>query len=147
MSLSVSRATIKEKCRIAVTDFDIEIDDLINEQLPVIEFSILDKHIADSGNKNLQKTLNLGAAEIIAGEFLAQSFREPGAVEQLVVGEVTFGSRLPQRATLIDPYGLKAQGVQRLAPFMKPSLPSEDATRTEVRFSPPKFTDEEMDTW
>ena len=147
MALSVSRATVKEKCRIAVTDFDTEIDDLIAEQLPVVEFSILEKHIADTGNTNLQKALNLGAAEVIAGEFLAQSFREPGAAEQLVVGEVTFGSRLPQRASLIDPFGLKSQGLQRLAPFMTPVLPNEDATRTDVRYSTPKLTDEEVDKW
>jgi hypothetical protein len=147
MALSVTLSVVKAKCRISVTDFDTEITNLIGEQLPPIEFSILAEHVADTGNVDLQKTLNLGAAEIIAGEFLAQSFREPGAAEELVIGDVTFGSRLARAATISDPFGLKAQGWARLAPYLKPTLTSQRATRTSLRSPSSAFEEEEAGRW
>ncbi|MDQ2985706.1 MAG: hypothetical protein M3R13_03155 [Armatimonadota bacterium] len=130
MALSVSVATVRAKCRIFDSEFDTEIDALIDEQLPVIEFAILAEHIANTGDTGLQATLNLGAAEVIAGEFLAQSFREPGVAELIQIGELEIGDRLPPRAPIIDPYLLKEQGWQRLAPYLKPHSASEKATRT-----------------
>jgi hypothetical protein len=78
----------------------------------------------------LQATLNLAATEIIAGEFLAQAFREPGVAEEIQVGELTIGNRLPPRTFIIDPYMLKEQGSKRLSPYMKPHSASERASRT-----------------
>lgn len=148
MALSVTRATVKAKCRITTTDFDSEIDDLIAEQLAPIEFAVLEEHIA-SADVNLLKMLNLGAAEIIAGEFLAQSFREPGASEELVLGEVRFGPRPGPafRSDIADPFGLKAQGWTRLSPFLKPRAASEKSAVPEIRYSAPRLSEEEIDKW
>ena len=129
MALNVTVAAVRAKCRILDTEFDTEIEDLIDEQLPVIEYAVLAEHVADTGDTGLQATLNLGATEIIAGEFLAQTFREPGVAEELQVGELTIGSRLPPRATIIDPYMLKEQGLNRLSPYMKPRKPNERSRR------------------
>ena len=147
MALSVSVATVKAKCRISVTDFDTEISDLIDEQLPAIEFAILDSHIADTGNANLQAALNLGAAEIISGEFLAQTFREPGSAEAITIGELTFGSRVHPKATVADPFGLKEQGWLRLAPFLKPRQASDSASRTDIRYKLTTLGDDEVRKW
>ena len=98
MALNVSRDTIKRKCRIAGSDFDDEIDETIDEQLPVIEYAIVPVHVADS---ELESTLNLGAAEIIAGEFLAQLWREPGATERLEFGDFAIGPRTASTKTSI----------------------------------------------
>jgi hypothetical protein len=130
MALTVTVATVRAKCRILDTEFDSEIEDLIEEQLPVIEFSVLAEHIGDTGNSGLQATLNLGAAEIIAGEFLAQTFREPGVAELIQVGELEIGDRLPPRAPIIDPYLLKEQGWRRIAPYLKPHSASERASKS-----------------
>jgi hypothetical protein len=130
MALSVSVAAVRAKCRILDTEFDTEIQDLIDEQLPVIEYAVLAEHIANTGDTGLQATLNLGATEIIAGEFLAQTFREPGVAEEIQVGELTIGNRLPPRALVIDPYMLKEQGWKRLSPYLKPRSASERASRT-----------------
>jgi hypothetical protein len=130
VALTVSVAVVRAKCRILDTEFDTEIEDLIDEQLPVIEYAVLAEHIANTGDTGLQATLNLGAAEIIAGEFLAQTFREPGVAEEIQVGELTIGNRLSPRATIIDPYMLKEQGWKRLSPYLKPRSASERASRT-----------------
>jgi hypothetical protein len=147
MALSVTLSTVKAKCRITVSDFDTEITNLIDEQLPVIEFAVLAAHIADTGNTNLQNTLNLGAAEVIAGEFLAQTYREPGAWEYMVAGEVEFGTRLPRGSYVDDPFRLKIQGWARLAPYLKPHLASEKATTTSVRAKTSALDDEETRRW
>lgn len=147
MALSVSVATVKAKCRISVSTFDTEISNLIDEQLPVIEFAVLDEHIADTGNTNLQKTLNLGAAEVIAGEFIAQAMREPGGTETLILGELTIGSRVRPGAIVSDAYGLKAQGWLRLSPYLKPLPASNKATQSVARASEPALSDEEVSGW
>lgn len=130
MALVVTVATVRAKCRIPDTSLDAEIDALIDEQLPVIEYSILAEHIANTGDTGLQATLNLGAAEVIAGEFLAQTFREPGVAEVIEIGELKIGDRLPPRAPINDPHLLKDQGWKRLAPYVKPHSASESASRT-----------------
>jgi len=129
MALTVTVAAVRAKCRIADTTYDTEIDALIDEHLAVIEYSVLAEHIANTGDSGLQATLNLAATEMIAGEFLAQSFREPGVAEELQVGELTIGNRLPPRALIIDPYMLKEQGIKRLSPFLKPRAASQNASR------------------
>ncbi|MCH8274216.1 MAG: hypothetical protein IH851_05450 [Armatimonadetes bacterium] len=146
MALTVTRATIKEKCRITVTDFDTEIDNLITEQKPVIEFAILDAHVNDTSNTGLVKTLDLGAAEVVAGEFLAQAMREPGAGEVLEFSDVRFGSRPPAqfKVPINDPFFLKAQGWVRLAPYLKPAVVSNIATRTVISVPDPALCDEEV---
>jgi hypothetical protein len=129
MALNVTVAAVRAKCRILDTEFDTEIEDLIDEQLPVIEYAMLTEHVANTGDTGLQATLNLGATEIIAGEFLAQSFREPGVAELIQVGELEIGNRLPPRAPIIDPFLLKDQGWRRLSPYLKPHSASENASR------------------
>ncbi len=145
MSLTVTRATVKRKCRISITDFDSEIDDLISEQLPAIEFSVLPNHIADTGNSGLQATLNLGAAEVIAGEFMAQAYREPGAGEELRFLDMTIGQRPPYQVliSIADPFGIKKQGWARLAPYLKPVVASYVATRIGIRSKEKKLTENE----
>ncbi len=140
MALSVSRATIKRKCRITGTDFDDEIDDTIDEQLPVIEFAILQVHVADS---QLENTLNLGAAEVIAGEFLAQLWREPGATEKLEFGDFAVGPRVAEDPA--DPYGLKKQGWARLSPFLKPTSAHQHSTRSSIRASEPRLQEGDVE--
>ena len=108
MSLSVTRAKVKEKAGIDVTDFDAAIDNLIADWIPVIEYALLPWALADTGNAGLQATLNLGAAELNAGEFLAQIGRKPGV---LVLS--------PLRRVPSDAYGLKEQGAARLRPYVR----------------------------
>lgn len=149
MGLSVTKEQVKQKCRIGVTDFDDEIDDLIAEQLPVLEFAILEAHLDDVSNAGLQATLNLGALEVISGEFLAQAHREPGASESFWFADVTVSSRPPEqfRVNISDPFGLKAQGWLRLSPYLKPAVRSFMSTLTDIRFKEAVLAEDEVIRW
>ncbi|HRF61142.1 MAG TPA: hypothetical protein PLH94_14660 [Fimbriimonadaceae bacterium] len=116
MSLSVTRAKVKEKAGIDVTDFDAAIDNLIADWIPVIEYALLPWALADTGNAGLQATLNLGAAELIAGEFLAQIGRKPGVLDAIQIGDLVLS---PLRRVPSDAYGLKEQGAARLRPYVR----------------------------
>jgi hypothetical protein len=148
MSLSVSVSTVKRKCRITVSDFDTEIQDTINEQLPAIEFSLDETFVADVGNAGLQATLNLGAAEVISGEFLAQLFRDPGSSEEIDFFDIRFGRRNEQfaDAKIIDPFGLKAQGWLRLSPFLKAQAPMMAETGSAIAAKVPLISDVEFES-
>lgn len=116
MSLTVTRSRVKEKCGIADTSLDTTIDNLITELVPVIEYSIRDEHLNDTGNAGLQATLSLGATEIVCSEILAQTLRPPGAGESIVIAGLSLGAIADADA----PSGLKAQGLARLLPYLKP---------------------------
>ncbi len=117
MSLSLTRERVKQKCGIAVSDYDSQIDTIIAEHLSVIEFAIRDEILADTLNAPLQATLNLGALEIVSGETLAELHRGLGALDCLKLGGdllIPFNHRPP-----MDPFGLVAAGRARLRPFLK----------------------------
>jgi hypothetical protein len=111
MALSVSTERVKEKSGIADTDYDTAIDNLIAEFVPVMEASLDPVWLADSG---VADTLNLGATEIVCGEFLLQMAREPGASE----GFSFNGFEVFSRKVVQEAESLKAQGSTRLAPYL-----------------------------
>lgn len=117
MSLAITRARVKEKCGIAVSDHDTAIDNLIAEMGPAIEHAIRPEALAATGDVGLQATLILGATEVVCGEFLAQRLRREGALDVTLVGDVAirpFGAQRPS-----DPFGLVAQGLARLTPYLR----------------------------
>jgi hypothetical protein len=115
MALSVTVAQVKEKAGIAVATYDTAITNLINTWLPVLEHAIREEALNDAST-GVQATLNLGACEAVTGEFQAQLLRTPGSSDTFSFGWLEVG---PNWASLDDPYGLKAQGLARLAPFLK----------------------------
>lgn len=116
MSLVVTLAKVKEKAGISVSTYDTKVSNLITEWVPAVEYALDPAFLNDTGNTGLQATLNLGATELVAGEFLAQLAREPGGSESLAFGWVEVH---PSFKDLTDPFGLKNQGALRLAPFLK----------------------------
>lgn len=135
MGLSVSREAVKRKCRLEGTDYDLAIDSLISEQVPVIEYAILGEHLENLGDSGLQATLNLGATEIIAGEFLAELVREPGAYEEMEFADFRIGSWFVfQSGVINDPFLLKQQGWARLLPYLKPTVANALPTKVRVAF-------------
>lgn len=117
MALSVTRARVKEKLGIEDTAFDSAIDSIIAEQVPAIEYAVKPEHVADTGNTGLQSTLNVGAAEIVAGEVLAMLVRKPGYADRVRLGEIELEPYAMDEPS--DPGGLKAQGWARLRVYLK----------------------------
>ena len=117
MSLTVTRAKVKEKSGVTVADYDSEIDNLISDWTPVVEFAIQESAIADTGNSGLQSTLNLGMAELIAGELLAQLGRRPGACDHVTIEAISLNPFVYKNP--LDPSGLKRQGLARLRTYLR----------------------------
>jgi hypothetical protein len=123
------------------TTYDSDIDSLIAEMQPGIEYTIADVYLEDVGNLRLQAVLRLGMLEIISGEFIQQLYRESGASEAVKVGSLTIGARPEHGLKLIQ------QGVERLRPFRKAidGLADEPgisvATRSERAFTADRMRD------
>lgn len=128
MSLSVTRARVKEKCGISDSGYDSAIDSLISETVPAVEFAIRAEFVADTGNSGLQATLNLGALEVVCGEFLDQITRPPGTSEGLTL----FGLAL----LAAKPSSIGAQGLARLSPYLKDAPEARSPSRVRTGAKP-----------
>lgn len=113
MSISIVKADIKRKCRILSSDtsFDSDIDALIGEMQPGVEYTIADTYLNDAGNTRLQGILKLGILEVLSGEFLQQINRAVGEGGSFSIAGVTIGATPDHGAALI------LQGNARLQPF------------------------------
>lgn len=117
MAVVVTRDAVKRTAAVSSSTWDSQIDALIADLVPVIEYTLSPDALADSA---LEPVLGRGATEIIAGEFLAQRLREEGATESFEAGGVSVGESPQSRAELGDPYGLIQRGWARLVPFLRP---------------------------
>ena len=117
MAITITTTEVKRKCMITDSTYDASIASLIAEMQPVLEHSIVEVYLADTGNVGLQATLKLGMLEIISGEFLEQLKREIGATGEISIAGLSLGE---EPRTGID---LIQQGRARLSPYLKAELP------------------------
>lgn len=145
MAITITRQDVKRKCMIpsAETTYDSDIDTLITEMQPSIEYIIAECYLNDTGNLRLQAMLKLGVLEIISGEFLQQLYRESGASEAIKVGSLTVGAPPEHGARLIQ------QGTERLRPFRKAidGLADEPGISVSTGDIDRAFTADEMRYW
>ena len=145
MAIAITKAEIKRKCMIpaADTSHDTDIDALIAEMQPSIEYTVGDEYLNDTTNAKLQAVLKLGILEIMGGEFLQQLYREEGASEVFSVGGMSIGSRPEHGSKLIK------QGTERLSPYLKgvEAAPDSSGISSTTRDSDRTFTGESMKTW
>jgi hypothetical protein len=113
MSLTITRARVREKCGIADTSYDSTIDNLILELAPVLEYSVRADALADS-TAGVQATLNLAATEILCGELQTQRLREVGAADIVTLGDLRI-----EPSKLANALDLLQQGFSRLKPYLK----------------------------
>ena len=116
MPLTVTLAGVKAKAAIADTTYDTAATALIAELVPGLEFWLQPAALASSDTR-LTGLLDSAATEYVAGDLLAQIGREPGALDDLTVGDVTLKARWS--GDMMDPSGLKASAAARLAPFLR----------------------------
>ena len=145
MAITITKAEVKRKCRISASDttYDSDIDALISEMQPTIEYTIASGYYNDTGNTKLQALLKLGILEVLSGEFLQQLTREAGASESFNVGGVGIGAIPDHGAKLI------AQGTARLRPFRKAidGLSDEAEISSTTSDTDRIFTDDSMKVW
>lgn len=116
--IEVARDDVKRKARIGTAEFDSEIDALIAEMVPVIEHA-LDPLYLTGMETGLPETLNLGALEIVTGEFIAGLWREEGALVGFRLGWLQVSPPDSRGWNMNDPSGLAEQGWNRLEPYLK----------------------------
>lgn len=143
MAITITRAEIKRKSMIPTADttHDSDIDALISEMQPSIEYTLADDYLSDTGNTKLQATLKLGILEIVSGEFLQQLNREAGASENLSAGGITIGAR--------KDYGiaLAAQGTERLSPYLRVAGQGDTGITSTTLSVDRTFTSDSMKGW
>lgn len=117
--LPVTLAGVKLLCGIGDTSQDTGITALIVLEQPALEYAldlaVLANAATDAG---LQATLTLGAAEALAGAFLRNQARAPGATDDFHLGPLTISaSRTDGPAQMAE--RLTASGAKRLEPFAR----------------------------
>lgn len=135
----VTRDAVKRTAAVSSSAWDSQIDALIADLVPVIEYTLSPDALANSA---LEAVLARGATEIIAGEFLAQRLREEGATGSFETGGIRVGESPQSRADLGDPYGLIQRGWARLMPFLKP-VSAQSTTRDRER----QVSEQTMSGW
>lgn len=145
MSITIAKADIKRKCRISPTDstYDSDIDSLISEMQPGIEYTIAGTYLDDVGNTRLQGILRLGMLEVMSGEFLRQLAREGGSGESFSVGGITIGATPDRGGELIE------QGNARLQPFRKgiDGMTGEAAVQSTSSYKEAQFSLSSTEVW
>jgi hypothetical protein len=112
--LTVALADVKRLAGVTGTADDTEIQALIDLFSPVLEAGLEGEALSSSAD-----TVSLGAAEVVAGEWLARQGRVPGARDEVRA----FGFLLkPAVGDPGDPSGLIARGSARLRPFLGPAV-------------------------
>lgn len=143
MAITITRAEVKRKSMIPASDttYDSDIDALISEMQPTIEYTLADEYLNDTGNAKLQATLKLGILEIVSGEFLQQLNREAGASEDLSAGGISLGARRDYGAMLA------VQGGERLSPYQKVAEEEDDGVTSTTLSTDRTFTSDTMKDW
>jgi hypothetical protein len=122
MAITIATADVKRKCMIEGSDYDSDISALISEMQGAIEETILDEHLDDTTDTNLQKTLTLGILELICAEMIDQINRQVGETEEFKAGAILI------KAKAVDGERLRREGNARLAPYRKPTTSPAAAT-------------------
>jgi len=145
MPIVITKAEVKRKCRIPSSDstWDSDIEALIAEMQPSLEYGIADVYLNNTGDSRLQAVLKLGILEIISGEFIRQLMREVGASEEFKIAGLTVSARADHGAKLIE------QGQARLKAFRKAQEEHSDSTQiaSTTEYATRAFTDENMGNW
>ena len=121
MALSELVADVQARANVHDSAYETEIDDVIARLLPVVSYAIRPEALASS-ESGLAATLDDGAADIVAGAFLAQHYRRPELLVSVMVGDLQL---FPRRFDdPVDPSGLVMQGWDKLKPWLRPDASS-----------------------
>lgn len=107
MPLTAPLSSIKQKLLITNTNYDSLIA-LVTAEATAWFDSLLGSALIDSVYLG---AINLSLVEWIAGEVAATLAREPGALDEVWNGSIRVK---PVYHSVLDPFGLKAQAMQRL---------------------------------
>lgn len=118
MVLTISLERVKAKSGLTGSDYDAAASALIAELGPAVEASIDPAHLSPQAGPGVRAVLELAATEIVAGELLEQTWREPGLLDKVRIGPLSVEP--PPVDVLRGLLGLRERGWARLAPYLGP---------------------------
>lgn len=115
--ITVSAARVRKKARLDAT-YDIDIQETIDEMVPYIESKVSDSYL-NAEDTNTQAIINLGATEIITGEFIKEQANDEDDGVSLGVGpiKISDNSSVKSRSSRAKDY--IDSGWKKLKPYLR----------------------------
>lgn len=117
MILDIKVDRVRKKARLDES-FDLDIQATIDEQIPYIESRIKEEYL-NSTDISIQSILNLGATEIIVGEFVKEQSNDEDDSTSLGVGPIKIGENSSSKDRGKSAKDFIDSGWIKLKPYLK----------------------------
>ncbi|WP_432400957.1 hypothetical protein [Wukongibacter sp. M2B1] len=115
--ITVSAERVRKKARIDDT-YDADIQETIDEHIPYIESKIRDIYL-NSEDNNIKSIINLGATEIITGEFIKEQANDEEDGVSLGVGPIKISDNSVVKTRSTRAQNFIDSGWEKLKPYLK----------------------------
>lgn len=119
--ITVKVERVRKKARLDES-YDIEIQETIEETIPFIE-SKMDEAYLNTNDTSIQSIINLGATEIIVGEFIKEQSNDEDDSVSLGVGPMRFGENSSSKNRMSRAKDFLDSGWKKLKPYLKDEDP------------------------
>ena len=119
--IEVKVERVRKKARLDES-YDEDIQETIDEMIPFIESKIDNQHL-DSDDKSIQTIINLGAAEVIVGEFIKEQSNDEDDSISLGVGPIKIGENSSSKNRMSRAKDFLDSGWEKLKPYLKDEDP------------------------
>lgn len=117
MGLDVKVERVRKKARLDES-FDLDILTTIEEQIPYIESKIKEEYL-NTTDIYIQSIINLGATEIIVGEFVKEQSNDEDDGVSLGVGPIKIGENSSSKSRSTRAKDFIDSGWIKLQPYLK----------------------------
>ena len=119
--IEVKVERVRKKVRLDES-YDEGIQETIEEMIPFIE-SKIDNEYLDSDDKSIKAIINLGATEIIVGEFIKEQSNDEDDSISLGVGPIKIGENSSSKNRMSRAKDFLDSGWEKLKPYLKDEDP------------------------
>lgn len=114
--IEVKVERVRKKARLDES-YDEDIQETIEEMIPFIE-SRIDPEYLNSDDKSIQAIINLGATEIIVGEFIKEQSNDEDDSVSLGVGPIKIGESSSAKNRMSRAKDFIDDGWEKLKPYL-----------------------------
>ncbi|WP_353096313.1 hypothetical protein [Tissierella praeacuta] len=119
--IEVKVERVRKKARLD-ENFDEDIQETIEEVIPFIE-SKIDEEYLNTDDTSIQSIINLGATEIIVGEFIKEQSNDEDDSVSLGVGPIKIGENSSSKNRMNRAKDFINDGWEKLKPYLKDDDP------------------------
>lgn len=119
--IEIKAERVRKKARLDES-YDIDIQDTIEEMIPFIE-SKIDEVYLNTDDISIQSIINLGATEIIVGEFVKEQSNDEDDSISLGVGPIKIGENSSSKNRMSRAKDFLESGWEKLKPYLKDEDP------------------------